>query len=67
MGYEPQLVLIASWTLYQLSYMELVGELGHVLGSYVTSVLHTVRISNVKSVLCGGRVRKMVILKATVH
>ena len=33
-----------------LSNRELVGERGHILGSYVTSVLHTARINNV---LCG--------------
>ena len=29
---------------------ETLGELGHLLGSYVTRVLHTARISNVESV-----------------
>ena len=45
--------------LYQLSYGELVGEQGHLLGSYVTNVLHTATIS----VPCGDSqpgVRKMV-------
>ena len=50
----------AGRTLYQVSYRELIGELSHFLGSYVTSVLHTARVSNVESVLCGDRVRKMV-------
>ena len=38
---------IAGQTLHQLSYGELVGEPVHLLGSYVTGVLHTARISNV--------------------
>ena len=36
------------------------GEIGYIVLSYVTSALHTTRFSNVESVLCGDRVRKMV-------
>ena len=43
-----------------VGYRELGGELRHLLGSYVTSVLHNVRIKNVESVLCGDRVTQMV-------
>ena len=28
---------------------------GHILGSYVTRVLHTARVSNVESVMCGNK------------
>ena len=36
------------------------GEIGHKLGLYVTRVMIADRISNVKSVLCGGREIKVV-------
>ena len=39
------------------------GELGHVLGSYVTGVLYTARISNVESLRCGERKKKLVNVK----
>ena len=58
---NPRQFRFAGQTLYRLSYRALVGELGHLLGSYVTSILHTARINNVESILCGDRVRKMVI------
>ena len=35
-------------------------QLGHILGSYVTSVLHTARISNVERILCGKRERMLI-------
>ena len=37
--------------LYPLSYGENRGEQGHILGSYLTRVLHTARISNVDCVM----------------
>ena len=33
------------------------GKRGHILGSYLTRVLHTARISNVGLVLCGERMK----------
>ena len=39
----------------QLSYKELLGERGLVLGSYATNVLYTVTSGNVKSVVCENR------------
>ena len=33
------------------------GERGHILGSHLTRVLHTARISNVDVVLCGERMK----------
>ena len=39
------------------------SERNIILASYVTSVLHTVRIGDVESVLCGDRVGKMVDFK----
>ena len=43
--------------LYPLELRRTHGERGHILGSYLTRVLHTARISQVDVVLCGDEVR----------
>ena len=51
-GFEPMTSQIPVGRSNQLSYEETPGELGHLLGSYVTHVLLTARISNVEIVMC---------------
>lgn len=48
---------------YPLNCWETSGEIGHLLGSYVTLLHRSARISEVKSVLCGGKWRKMANVK----
>ena len=43
--------------LYPLELRKIHGERGHILGSYLTRVLHTARISNVDVAMCGERMK----------
>ena len=45
------------WELYPLELQRTPREQGHILGSYLTNVLHTARTSNVDVVLCGKRIK----------
>ena len=45
------------WALYPLELRRTHGERDHILGSYLTCVLHTDRISNVNVALCGERMK----------
>ena len=51
-GFEPMTSQIPVGRSNQLNYEETPGGLGHLLGSYVTRVLLTARISNVEIVMC---------------
>ena len=45
------------WALYPLELWRTLGEWSHILGSYLTRVLHTARISNVDDAMCGERMK----------
>ncbi len=52
MGIEPMPAQKTGWALQPTELRETRGELGHLLGWYVTRVLHTARISNVEIIKC---------------
>ena len=63
-GFEPMTTHTpggggGGWALYPLELRRTHGERGHILaiGSYLTRVLHTARISKVDVVLCGDDAR----------
>lgn len=57
-GFEIKILQDTSQVSWPLSSMETAVELGHLLRSYVTCVLHFARISNDESIMCGEKIMK---------
>ena len=56
-GFEPMTSQTPSGHSIHLSYRELMESMAIILGSYLTGVLHTAKISNVKIILHGERMK----------